>query len=129
MSGARAHWTLVFTEASLEHLAERNIEAAEVADAVYGEYGPARVRRAHRGDRQRWFVVAPLESGELLTCVFRAAHSRDRLMPGVFVLSREGERDVPTRLDSSTRLCVSARVSDPDEVRAYRRWRRQKGGD
>lgn len=129
MSGARAHWTLVFTEASLEHLAERNIEAAEVADAVYGRYGAARVRRAHHGDRQRWFVVAPLESGELLTCVFRAAHPRDLATPEVFVLSREGERKAPARLDSSTRLCVSARVSDPDEVRAYRRWRTVKGGD
>jgi hypothetical protein len=83
MSGGRAHWTLVFTEASLEHLAERSIEAAEVSDAVYGRHGPARVRRAHHGDRQRWFVVAPLEGGELLTSVFRAAHVRDLAMPGV----------------------------------------------
>ena len=77
MPGAGVYWTLVFTAASLEHLAERNIEAADVADAVYGRNGPARVRRAGRGARQRWFVIAPLDSGELLTCVFRAALPRD----------------------------------------------------
>ena len=99
MPGARVYWTLVFTEASLEHLAERNIEAAEIADAVYGRYGRARVRGAGRGDRQRWFVMAPLESGELLTCVFRAALPRDLEMPGVCVLSREGRQEAPTRLD------------------------------
>ena len=70
MPGARVHWTLVFTAASLEHLAERQIEAADVVEAVYGQHGPARVRRAGRGDRQRWFVIAPLESGELLTASF-----------------------------------------------------------
>jgi hypothetical protein len=42
-------WTLVFTAASLEHLAEREIEAEDVADAVFGRHGPARVRRGGRG--------------------------------------------------------------------------------
>jgi len=128
MPGARVHWTLVFTAAGLEHLAERNIEAADVADAVYGQHGPARVRRAGRGARQRWFVMAPLESGELLTCVFRAALSRDLETSGVFVISSEGREEAPARVDASMRLCVSARVSDQDEIRSYRRWRGRKGG-
>jgi hypothetical protein len=128
MPGARVHWTLVFTAASLEHLAERNIEAADVADAVYGRHGPARVRRGGRGVRQRWFVMAPLESGELLTCVFRAVLPRDLETEGVFVISSAGRREAPATVDSSMRLCVSARMSDQDEVRSYRRWRESKGG-
>jgi hypothetical protein len=38
-------WTLVFTADSLDHLAERDIEAEDVADAVFGRYALARVRR------------------------------------------------------------------------------------
>jgi hypothetical protein len=128
MPGAEVHWTLVFTAASLEHLAERHIEAADVVDAVYGRHDRARVRRAGRGARQRWFVTAPLESGELLTCVFRAVLARDLEASGVFVVSNEEREEAPARVDSSMRLCVSARVSDEDEVRSYRRWRGRKGG-
>ena len=128
MPGAGAHWTLVFTAASLEHLAERRFEAADVVDAVYGQHGPARVRRTGRGARQRWFVVAPLESGELLTCVFRAALARDLETSGVFIISNGERENAPARIDSSMRLCVSARVSDQDETRSYRRWRERKGG-
>jgi hypothetical protein len=117
MPGARVHWTLVFTAASLEHLAERNVEAADVAEAVYGRHGPARVRRAGRGTRQRWFVIAPLESGELLTCVLRAALPRDLAAEGTFVVSGAG-----------LRLCISAPVADQDETSSYRRWRGSKGG-
>ena len=36
-----------------------------------------RVCAAQVGAHERWFVVAPLEDGELLTCVFRAALVRD----------------------------------------------------
>lgn len=64
-------WTLVFTAASLEHLAERNLEADDVADAVFSRYGLARVRRAGRGTATRWFIVAPLDGGEFLTCARR----------------------------------------------------------
>lgn len=128
MPGASVYWTLVFAPASLEHLAERNIEPVDVADAVYGRHAPARVRRGGRGVRQRWFVTAPLESGELLTCVFRAVRPRDLEMPGVFVISGAGRREAPATVDSSMRLCVSARISDQDEVRSYRRWRGSKGG-
>jgi len=128
MPGARVYWTLVFTAASLEHLAERNIERTDVADAVYGRNGPARVRRAGRGARQRWFVVAPLDTGELLTCVFRAARPGDLEAEGAFVVSSTGRQEPPGRFDSSMRLCVSARMSDEDEVRSYRRWRGGKGG-
>ena len=77
MPGAGVYWTLVFTAASLEHLAKRNIEGTDVADAVYGRNGPARVGKGGGGAGQRWFVVAPLETGELLTCVFRVARPRD----------------------------------------------------
>ena len=128
MPSGQVHWTLVFTAASLDHLAERNVEAADVMEAVYGRYGPARVRRTGRGARERWFVVAPLEDGELLTCVFRAALVRDLSAAGAFVLTAEGSRERPGQVDSSMRLCVSARLSDQDEVRSYRRWRQDKGG-
>ena len=129
MPGAGMHWTLVFTAASLEHLAVRHIEAADVVDAVYGRHGPARVRRTGRGAaRQRWFVMAPLEGGELLTCVFRAALARDLGTSGVFVISNGERESAPARIDSSMRLCVSARVADQDEIRSYRRWRERKGG-
>jgi hypothetical protein len=128
MLGARVHWTLVFTTASLEHLAERNVEALDVVDAVYGRHGPARVRRAGRGIRQRWFVMAPLDSGELVTCVLRAALPRDLHAEGAFVVSSAGRAEVAGKFDSSMRLCISARVSDEDEVRSYRRWRGSKEG-
>jgi hypothetical protein len=65
------HWTLVFTEASLEHLAERNIDAEDVADVVFGRYGMTRIRKGGRGYKTRWFVIAPLAGGEFLTCVLR----------------------------------------------------------
>ena len=121
------HWTLVFTAASLEHLAERNIEAADVADAVYGRHGPARVRRTGRGVRQRWFVMAPVDTGDLLTCVLRVASPRDLSAEGAFVISSEGLPEAPGRFNPSMRLCVSARVAMKDEVRSYRRWRASKG--
>ncbi len=127
MPGARVHWTLVFTAASLEHLADRNIEAADVVDAVYGRHGPARVRRTGRGVRQRWFVMAPMDTGELLTCVLRVASPRDLSTEGVFVISSEGLPEAPGWFDPSMRLCVSARVAMEDEVRSYRRWRASKG--
>jgi uncharacterized DUF497 family protein len=128
MRGASAYWTLVFTAASLEHLAERNVEAADVTGAVYGRHGPVRVRHGGRGGRERWFVVAPLESGELLTCVFRAARPRDLDSEGAFVVSSTGRQQPPGKFDASMRLCVSARVADEDEARSYRRWRGGKGG-
>src|SRR6266496_3749379 len=66
MPGSDVYWTLVFTAASLEHLGERNIEAVDVADAVYGRHGPARVRGAGRGggaalvrDRPAWHRRIP----------------------------------------------------------------------
>lgn len=118
----------MFTAASLEHLAERHVEASDVVDTVYGEHGAARVRRSGKGARQRWFVVAPLEDGELLTCVFRAALPSDLGAEGAFVVSSEGLSVPPGQFDSSMRLCVSARMADPDEVRSYRRWRDSKGG-
>ena len=128
MPGSEVYWTLVFTAASLEHLAERNIEAVDVADAVYGRHGPARVRRAGRGVGQRWYVIAPLGTGGFLTCVFRAAHPRDLEAEGAFVLSAPGQQEPLGRVDSSMRLCVSARVADEDERRSYHRWRGGKGG-
>jgi len=122
-------WTLVFTAASLEHLAEREIDADDVADAVFGHYGLARVRRSGRGLRTRWFVTSPLANGEFLSCVPRAALSRDLDDEGVFVLPPRSEVDPQSlELDASMRLCVSARVSAADEIRSYRAWRNRKGG-
>jgi hypothetical protein len=125
-SGLR--WTLVFTPSSLEHLAERNIDAEDVADAVFGRYGWARVRRAGRGDRVRWFIVAPLAEGELVTCVLRTARLRDLDTEGALVIPLAGSAAGRPEFAQSMRLCVSARVSAPDEVRSYRSWRRSKGG-
>ncbi len=70
---------------------------------------------AGRGARTRWFVVAPLAHGEFLTCVLRAAGPRDLNEEGVFVVppGTKGER---LEFDPSMRLCVSARVSAPNEV-------------
>jgi hypothetical protein len=127
MPGAGVYWTLVFTAASAEHLAERNIEAVDVVAAVYGRHGPARVRRTGRGVGLRLFVMAPLDTGELLTCVLRVASPRDLSAEGAFVISSEGLPEGPGRFDSSMRLCVSARVAMEDEVRSYRRWRASKG--
>jgi len=121
-------WRLVFTASSLEHLAERDIDADDVIDAVFGRYGLARVRRGGRGIRTRWFVVAPLAHGEFLTCVLRAAQRRDVDQDGVLALPPTRAADDYLEFDPSMRLCVSARVSAPDEVRSYRVWRRDKGG-
>jgi hypothetical protein len=128
MPGGQVYWTLVFTAASLEHLAERDTEARDVRDAVYGEHGAARVRRSGTGARRRWFVVAPLGDGELVTCVFRAAVPRDLKAEGAYIVSAEGLPGPPGDFDSSMRLCVSARLADDDEIRSYRRWRGSKGG-
>lgn len=127
MPSANLHWTLIFSDASLEHLGERGIDAQDVADAVFGRHRRARVRRGGRGVRERWFVVAPLAEGEMLTCVLRAAVPRDLEQEGAFVIPPAG---IPTLLDAfreSMRLCVSARMSDDDEVRSYRAWKRSKG--
>jgi hypothetical protein len=128
MRGSRLHWFLVFTTSSLEHLAERNIAADDVAEAVFSRHGPARVRRGGRGRGERWFVVAPLAGGELLTCVLRAAEPRDLTAAGAFVIPPAGLPQDPGAFHDSMRLCVSARVSDDDEARSYRAWRRGTGG-
>jgi len=73
-------------------------------------------------------VIAPLGTGEFLTCVFRTVRRRDLEAKGAFLLSATGQQEPLGRVDSSMRLCVSARVSDEDEVRSYRRWRGGKGG-
>lgn len=122
------HWTLVFTPSSLEHLAERDIAAEEVADAVFGYYGPALVRKSGRGQRIRWLVIAPLEGGEMLSCVLREATPRDVAAEGAFVIPVTGIPEEPGEFKTSMRFCVSARLSAADEVRTYRAWRRHKGG-
>lgn len=128
MRAERLYWTLVFTPASLEHLEEREIGAEDVADVVWGVHGPARVRRVGRGVRERWFVVGPLSSAEFLTCVLRRATPRDLDADDAFVISSIRDREAPGSLTASMRLCVSARMSDGDEIRSYRGWRRSKGG-
>jgi hypothetical protein len=128
MPGTRLYWTLVFTDDSLEHLGERGIDAEDVADAVFGRFGPVRVRHGGRGKSERWFVVAPLFGGELLTCVLRTAEPRDLEAAGAFIIPRLGLPEDPGSFSESMRLCVSARVSDDDEAHSYRAWRRSKGG-
>jgi hypothetical protein len=122
------HWTLVFTAASLAHLADRDLEADDVADAVFGRYGAARVRKGGRGRHTRWFVVAPLVGGALVTCVVREATPRDLTAEGAFVIPPAGVPEEPGTFRHTMRLCVSARRAAPDEVRSYRTWRRSKGG-
>ncbi|WP_437652352.1 hypothetical protein [Sorangium sp. So ce1182] len=128
MPGAKLSWTLVFTAASLEHLAEREMEAEDVANAVFGRHGPVRVRRGGSGNRERWFVVAPLEGGELVTCVLRAAEQRDLEAEGAFVVPPTRVPELRGVFDRSMRLCVTAWISHADESRSYRAWRRSKGG-
>ena len=122
------HWTLVFTEASLEHLAERNIDAEDVAEVVFGRYGTPRVRKGGRGQRTRWFVIAPVAGGELITCVLREATPRDLAAEGAFILSATGIPEAPGPLRQSMRLPVSARLADSDEIRSYHSWQHRKGG-
>src|SRR5882724_2794907 len=128
MPGATLHWLLVFTDASLEHLAERNINEEDVADAVFGRHGPVRVRHAGRGSRQRWFIVAPLRGGELLTCILRAAELRDLEAEGAFVVPTTRLPAGPPVPRETMRLCVTGWMSHDDESRSYRAWRRSKGG-
>lgn len=114
----RLRWTLVFTPSSLEHLAQREIDAGDVADVVFGRYGPARVRRGGRAERSRWFVVAPLAGGELMTCVLRAARNRDLDSEDAFVIPAAGGGAKGLELSRSMRVCVSARMSAADEIRS-----------
>jgi hypothetical protein len=123
----RLRWTLVFTPSTLEHLAEREIDADNVADVVFGRYGPARVRRGGRGERTRWFIVAPTAEGELMTCVLRAARPRDLDSKDAFVIPSAGGGEKRPDFNSTMRVCVSARMSATDEVRSYRAWRRSRG--
>jgi hypothetical protein len=120
-------WILVFMDSTLDHLAERDITADDVADAVFGRHGVARVRRTGKGDNLRWFVVAPVEGDVMLTCILRAARDRDLTAPGSFQVPPAASPEEPQELKPSMRVCVSARVSDDDEVRAYRAWGRKKG--
>jgi hypothetical protein len=122
------HWTLVFTMASLEHVAARHIDAADVADAVVGRYGPVWVRRGGRGSRERWFVMAQVSGGELMTCVLRAAERRDVDADGAIIMPLTGLPKAPGAFSESMRFCVTAWISDDDEARSYRAWRRSKGG-
>jgi hypothetical protein len=123
----RLRWSLVFTPSSLEHLAERDIDADDVADVVFGRYGSARIRRGGRGERTRWFIVAPTAGGELMTCVLRAARPRDLDSKDALVIPAAGDDEKRSAFNRSMRVCVSARMSVADEVRSYRAWRRSKG--
>ena len=128
MPAVTFHWTLVFTASSLEHLAERDIGADDVADAVSGRHGPVRVRLHGRGRQERWFVVAPLDGAELITCVLRAAEPRDLAADGAFVVPALGLPEEPGAFQESMRLCVTGWMSHDDEIKSYRAWRRTKGG-
>ncbi len=72
--------------------------------------------------------MAPVAGGELLTCILRAARPRDLQAEGAFVIPATGQPEDPGQFSESMRLCVSARLSDEDEIRSYHAWRRSKGG-
>lgn len=108
-------------------MAERDIAAEEVAEAVFGYYGPPFVRKSGRDQRVRWLVIAPLAGGELLSCVLRQAMPRDLMAEGAFVIPATEVPEESGEFKASLRLCVSARLSASDEVRSYRAWRRNKG--
>jgi hypothetical protein len=114
----------VFTPSSLEHLAERDIDADDATDAGFGRYGPARIRRG-RGERTRWFIIAPVVRGDLMTCVLRAAHPCDLADMDTFVIP--AAREKRPEFNWSMRVCISARMSSADKIRGYRAWRRSKG--
>jgi hypothetical protein len=61
----------------------------QLTTAVFGRYGPVRVRRGGRGERTR-FIVAPLSGGELMTCVLRVARSHDLDSKDAFVIPASG---------------------------------------
>jgi hypothetical protein len=124
----RLRWVLVFMRSTLDHLDERGIDAEDVADAVFARFGPARVRHQGRGRNRRWLVVGPLEGGQLLSCVFRAAREGDLEASGVFQLPPASAREEALRLSPAMRVCVSGRLSSADETRSYRAWQRSKGG-
>jgi hypothetical protein len=118
-------WSLVFNAPSLEHLAERDIDAGDVVNAIFGGHGVPHVRFNGSGHAKRWFVVAPRDDGSLLTCIFRTAHADDLEEKGALVVPARS--DATPHLDGSMRFCVAAWMSAPDEVRSYRNWRRKKG--
>ena len=95
MSGSSLYWILVFTASSLEHLAERDIDEVDVANAVFGAYGAVFVRRTGSGRDLRWLIIAPLEDEELLSCVLRAAEPRDLEAEGAFVVPATGIPEEP----------------------------------
>src|SRR5215472_16539915 len=107
----RLRWILVFMPSTLEHLAEREIDADDVADVVFARYGPARVRRGGRGERTRWFIVAPTAEGELMTCVLRGARPRDLDSENAFVIPPAGGGEKRPNFNTSMRVCVSAGMS------------------
>ena len=89
-----------------------------MANAVFGEYGAAFVRRIGSGRDLRWLIIAPLEDEGLLSCVLRAAEPRDLEAEGAFVVPATGIPEEPTAFSPTMRLCVSARMSAPDEFAA-----------
>ena len=93
-----------------------------VGTALHGYAAEVAGPRSAGSWSRRW------RAAKLLTCVFRAARPRDLDSAGAFVVSGTGRQQPPGQFDSSMRLCVSARMSDEDEVRSYRWWRRSKGG-
>jgi hypothetical protein len=71
--------------------------------------------------------VAPLSVGALMTCVLRVARSHDLDSKDAFVIPALGGAGKRPDFNRSTRVCVSARMSEADEVRSYLAWRRSKG--
>ncbi len=119
--------TLVFTPSSVEHLAERDIDADDVADVVFGRYGPGTGPTWRTGRMHPVVHSGSLSGGELMTCVLRVARSHDLDSKDAFVILARGSARKRPDFNRSMRVCVSARISVADEVRSYRAWRRSKG--
>lgn len=117
-------WVLVFTADNIEHLANRSIEPEDVADVAFGVHGRPLIRRAGRGLRERWLITGPVELGQLVTCVFRAAESRDIAALDAFSIPPMPLSAI--ELGSGVKLCVTGWASVADEVRRYKSHVRRK---
>jgi hypothetical protein len=91
--------------ANIEHLANRSIEPDDVADIVFGVHGRSLVRREGRGARERWLITGPVEIGQLVTCVFRAAAPRDLESVDAFSIPPMATSRV--ELGTGVKLCVT----------------------
>lgn len=121
------HWKLVSTEASLEYLAERNMDVGDVADVVFGSRGTPRVRKGKRPKGTLvcdcsfcWRRVSHL-------CVTRSDSSLSCCRRRIHIASKRNSGGTWT-FQAVDAFTVSARSPDTGEIRSYRSWLHRKGG-